>query len=470
MNQAKKNQNKYKVFFRRVSSTNQDLAMQESADALYREKYLPSEILILNEDGVSANKLNIEQRPEMKKLIQLIINNQVDIIFAFDRTRLFRDFYEGNFFVNLCRKHNVRIFFTSAGYGHQQATDNILVEGVMNIVSDVEGKNIARRTEEARKRYPPRKLGYIKQKETKQYSKDPAKKDALLLFFSEIRKITTHRDLEHSLKEFSKVLKTTPNQLLKIAKDPFYAGYDLTTGKNKLAHVEPYLSYEEFQKLQVNNAVILSYQEMEQSLKNQDIYDLCCGICRNPMKFHFNVLDNKAWYSCSRKHTKNLIATEDLFLIINRSLEKFIEHLDTEQLIKDSRNFFHSMRKNTEAELKTLEIKKHHLMEKIILETNDFRNWRENSHYVELTELENKQKGFLNQVEQKKDLLLENESLVGMVKEYLHKSRQANPFFLTSLLIQELYVYPNEVNIEVSKLDYLSDLQTQYVLKGDELI
>lgn len=462
--------NKYKVFFRRVSSINQDLAMQESADSIYRENYIPSEILILNEDGVSANKLNIEQRPQMKKLINLIINNQVDVVYAFDRTRLFRDFYEGNYFVTLCRKHNVKIFFTSAGYGHQQATDSTFLEGVMNIVSDVEGKNIARRTAEARKRYPPRKLCYIKQKEIKQYIQDPEKKDALLLFFSAISKVTTHRDLEQTLKEFKKILKTTPNQLLKIAKDPFYAGYDLTTGKNKLPHVEPYLSYEEFQKFQANNTVILTYQEIEQSLKNQDIYVVACGICRKPMKFNLNVPDEKAWYSCSRKHPKALIATEDLFLIINKFLEKIIEHLNTELLLKDSRHFFHLIQKDIDTELKTLEIKKQNLLEKIILETDDFSIWRENPHYVELTKLENVQKGFLNQIEVKKDLLLENESLVELVKDYLHKCRQANPFFLTSLLIQKLYVYPSEVNIEVSKFDYLHDFQSQYTFKGDDLL
>jgi predicted site-specific integrase-resolvase len=468
MVQTIKSKNKYKVFFRRVSTINQDLAMQESADAMYRENYIPEEILIMNEDGVSANKLDIEKRPQMKKLIQMIINDQVDIIYAFDRSRLFRDFYESNYFVALCKKHKVKIFFTSSGNG-QQASDSTLLEGVMNIVSDVEGKNIARRTEEARKRYPPRKLGYIKQKETKQYSKDPAKKDALLLYFSAIRKVTTHKNLEQTLKEFNKILKTTPNRLLKIAKDPFYAGYDLTTGKNKLEHVEPYLSYEEFQKLQANNTVILTYQEMEQSLKNQDIYNTCCGICSKPMKFHFNVPAQKAWYSCSRKHPKSLLATEDLFLIINKSLEKIIESLDTEQLLKDSRQFFNLIRKNIETELKTLEIRRHHLMENIILQTDDFSNWRENPHYVELTKLEENQKSFLNQIEEKKDLLLENESLAGLVKDYLHKCRQANPFFLTSVLIQKLYVYPNEVNIEVSKFDYLQDFQSQYIFNGDDL-
>lgn len=470
MVQTVKNKSKYKVFFRRVSTTNQDLAMQESADSMYRKNYIPSEILILNEDGVSANKLDIGKRPQMKKLIQMIINNQVEIVYAFDRSRLFRDFYESNYFVSLCKKHNVKIFFTSAGNGHQQATDSTLLEGVMNIVSDVEGKNIARRTEDARKRYPPRKLGYIKQKDPKQYIKDPSKKDALLQFFTAIKKVTTHIDLEKTLKEHKKILKTTTNQLIKIAKDPFYAGYDLTTGKNKLSHVEPYLSFEGFEELQAHNTLLLTYQEIEQSLRNQDIYNVSCGICRKPMKFHMNIPAEKAWYSCSRKHSKTVIRTEDLSLIINNSLEKIIQHLNTELLLKDSRQFFYLIRKKVDAELKSLEVKKHSVMEKIIFETDDFTSWRENPHYVELTKLENIQKNFLNQIEEKQDFLLENENLVKLVNDYLHKCRESNPFFLASMLLQTLYVYPNEVNIEVAKFDYLSDLQTQYVLKGEKLL
>lgn len=464
------NKNKYKVFFRRVSTTNQDLAMQESADAMYREKYITSEILIMNENGVSANKLDINHRPQMKRLIQMIINNQVDVIYAFDRSRLFRDFYESNYFVSLCKKNNVKIFFTSAGNGHQQATDSTLIEGVLNIVSDVEGKNIARRTEEARKRYPPRKLGYIKQKETKQYIKDPSKKDALIQFFLAIQSVTTHKNLEETLKEYKKILKSTTNQLIKIAGDPFYAGFDLTNGKNKLSHVEPYLSYENLEELKAQNTVILTYQEIGRSLKNQDIYNVSCGICRKPMKFHMNIPAEKAWYSCSRKHSKTLIGTESLFLIINKSLGKIIEHLNTELLLKDSKHFFHLIQKNVDSELKSLELKKHSVMEKIIFETDDFTSWRENPPYVELTKLENIQKNFLNQITEKKDLLLENETLVKLVKDYLLKCRQTNSFFLTSMLIQTLYVYPNEINIEVNKFDYLQDFQTQYIFKGDELL
>ncbi|PHA24284.1 hypothetical protein COE84_00130 [Bacillus wiedmannii] len=58
---------KYHVFFRRVSTAGQDLAMQEAADAPFREKLLPEEIMIMEEDAVSANKLSIHDRRKTKR-------------------------------------------------------------------------------------------------------------------------------------------------------------------------------------------------------------------------------------------------------------------------------------------------------------------------------------------------------------------------------------------------------------------
>jgi DNA invertase Pin-like site-specific DNA recombinase len=53
---------------------------------------------------------------------------------------------------------------------------NVFLEGLLNIFSEIEENNIARRTKEARKRYPLKKLGYKKHKEPMQYRQDPNKK------------------------------------------------------------------------------------------------------------------------------------------------------------------------------------------------------------------------------------------------------------------------------------------------------
>ncbi|MFD0828462.1 recombinase family protein [Neobacillus sp. M.A.Huq-85] len=137
MIQTKENITKYKVFYRRANITNQNLEMQESADALYRENYSPSEILIMNENGVSANT-TIENRPQMKKLYQMIMKDQIDLIYVYDRSRLFRDFYLFNDFLLLCKKHNVNIFYTSTGNGYQKETHSTLLDNLF--IKDSKGK------------------------------------------------------------------------------------------------------------------------------------------------------------------------------------------------------------------------------------------------------------------------------------------------------------------------------------------
>jgi DNA invertase Pin-like site-specific DNA recombinase len=128
---TEENITKYKVFYRRSNITNQNLEMQKSADALYRENYSHSEILIMNENGVSANT-TIENRPQMKRLIQMIMMDQIDLVYVYERSRLFRDFYAINNFVLLCRKHNVNIFYTSTGNCHQQETHYKLLDYLFN--------------------------------------------------------------------------------------------------------------------------------------------------------------------------------------------------------------------------------------------------------------------------------------------------------------------------------------------------
>jgi site-specific DNA recombinase len=80
----------------------------------------------------------------MKRLISLIKEKKVHSIYAFDRSRLFHDFYEGMEFNELRVKYDVQIIYTSVGNGNIPANDDIFVEGLLSMFSDIEGKNIAR--------------------------------------------------------------------------------------------------------------------------------------------------------------------------------------------------------------------------------------------------------------------------------------------------------------------------------------
>ncbi|MGE2624275.1 hypothetical protein ACQH8C_24300, partial [Escherichia coli] len=117
---------------------------------------------------------------------------------------------------------------------------------------DAEGKSIARRSREIQKRYPPQKLGYIKDKVAKKYQKNEEKAPLLTSFFTDIAKLTSVDELALLLKKYSKELKCSDERLIKIASDPFYAGYDLSKDTINLPYVDAYLSLEEFNRIQLN--------------------------------------------------------------------------------------------------------------------------------------------------------------------------------------------------------------------------
>lgn len=198
------NSQKKHVFFRRVSTAGQDIITQEAADLPFREKLPHNGILIIDEIATSANKKSISERPEMQRLTSLIKENKVHSIYAFDRSRLFRDFYEGMEFNDLRAKYNVQVIYTSVGNGNMPASDDVFVEGLLSMFSDIEGKNIARRSREARLRYPAKKFGYQKQKETKRFLHDTAKQESVQQYFTALREISSLDDLYKVVKEYRK--------------------------------------------------------------------------------------------------------------------------------------------------------------------------------------------------------------------------------------------------------------------------
>ena len=464
----KMNERKYHVFFRRVSTAGQDIAMQITADATYREHLLPEEILVFEENAVSANKLSLQERPEMTKIISLIKQDKVHTVYAFDRTRLFRDTYEANAFTDLRKKHNVQLVLTSTDSGNIQATEDIFLEGLLNIFSDIEGKNIARRSKEARRMYPPKKSGYIKVAETKQYMKDPNKQQAIEQFFVSLDGITTTKELVKLLPLYRKLLKKSNEKLIEMARDPFYAGYDLSRGNNRLLHVEPYISLEKFQSIQeTQGAIFNSYFEQINTLREQDAYVPICGYCKNPMRYKIDEINNQALYTCSRSHKKVAITVHDLATIVRMLLHEIITKLDSKNLLKHSRKQFSAIRNELESQLALLEKQLTATMEKIVLDIGYSTNWQEHAEYQKTILLKKEKEKLLNLLTEKKSLLQDNKEIVEAVENYLHDYADINPSFMYSMFIRQLTIFPEGIDVEVSKFDYLTDLETVLIYKGD---
>ncbi|AQX56261.1 hypothetical protein [Priestia flexa] len=278
-------------------------------------------------------------------------------------------------------------------------------------------------------------------------------------------------ELDNVLTKYKKLLKKKPDDLLKLATDPFYAGYDLNNGENKLQHVEPYLSLKSFKDLQTKNVMISQYANKKTELLNENTFEPYCGKCEKPMKFKFSVLEDKAWYTCSNQsnHPKILLSTQDLTCVVNRILDKALQELDTSKIIKDSRQYFNNMRKVIHKELSAITRKKEQLRQRIILENDELTNWRDSPTYSELSKLEDMQQQLLKEVNEKEELLLDNKELTMLATEYLLKSKQKNLFSLAPMLVERLDIYPGKINITMSRFDYLKHLNNQYVFKGGNL-
>jgi DNA invertase Pin-like site-specific DNA recombinase len=459
------------IFFRRVSTAGQELTMQEAADLSYRDKLFDEQFIIIDEFAMSANKKAIAERPEMQKLITLIQKDKVQTLYAFDRTRLFRDYYEGMEFTDLCLKHGVQIIYTSEGNGHIKSTDDILLEGFLNMFSDIEGKNIARRTEESRRRYPSQKFGYIKNKELKTYQKDPNRKELIEQYFNSLEEISTLDDLCVVIKEFQNALKYTDKKLIALASDPFYAACDIKIAHNKLKHVEPYIELNSFLQLQENKGHLFkAYLKRIELLETQNIFNPYCGLCRKPMQYRKDKTSNKGYYTCARKHLKITINFIDLKQIVKQVLKEVITKLDSKQMIYNSYKILREIKKDFIKEIKAYEYQINEIMEELILDTEEYSgDWKNDLKYKKINQLKTERESLLEELNTKENLLHDNKKIGEMAKENMINGINNNLTFIYSMFVSNLYIYHNLIDVEVFMFNYLPEIQSELIYQGGEI-
>ncbi|WP_409291122.1 recombinase family protein [Peribacillus sp. SCS-37] len=464
------NSQKKHVFFRRVSTAGQDILTQEAADLPYREKLPDDEILIINEIATSANKKAINERPEMQRLISLVKDKKVHTIYAFDRSRLFRDFYEGMEFNDLRTKYNVQVIYTSVGNGNMPASDDVFVEGLLSMFSDIEGKNIARRSREARLRYPAKKFGYLKQKETKRFLPDSSKREGVEQYFVALKGVGSLDDLYKVMKVYRKKFKKTDEQLISMARDPFYAGYDLDKGTNKLHHVTPYISIEEFIQLQRSSGEIFkAFLERKKSLKGQNMYSPYCGYCQKLLIYKIEEESNRAYYSCSTKlHPKVTVPITDLSKIIRCTLSEITQNFDAEKLIHHSLNCYRAIKKHLEAEMNSIDQNLNGILEEIVLGSDDYSaDWKDDPIYKRKQLLKQEYQNCLEQIKENQHALQKNKSVIKAIQGAL-VNQSNNTSMLCDMLINGIWVYESNIQVDVFFFDYLQEMEKEIIFEGED--
>lgn len=466
--------NKFHIFFRRVSSANQDLATQIEFDRPYREACEEDKILIMNEDDTSANKLRVAQRPKIPDIIQMIKEDKVEKVYAYDRTRLFRDYYEAQDFCNVCNKHNVNIIFTSTSNGHMPFTGDLFIEGILNLFGDIEGKNIARRTSEARRKYPPRKFGYRKT-EDKKYHKLDETRAIIEEFFEELKNIESMETLIIFLKKYRQAFGKgrTDENLMRMASDPFYAGYDLHEGEYKLPHVDPFLSKESF--LQIQKQIGPLMKTYETHVKGvQSLYTNFpkCGYCHTPLRPRLTADRSASSISCSQGHDRVSHTTQTINEAVNETIKKVLVHLDAEQLVADSNYKLKEIRKTLKQEMSKISKQIKQASDDILFsdEKNYDLKWEETEQYLEMQELYKIYRHYEEELNEKHKLLVENRQLYQLTLEAIQKQLEMNISALANLLINEVRLFENTIEIDVNKFDYVRNFDTEIILHQEVIL
>ena len=460
---------KLHIFFRRVSSANQDLATQIEFDRPYRELCNEEQIVEVNEDDTSANKLSVAQRPKIMDIIQLIKEDKVEKVYAYDRTRLFRDYYEGQEFCHTCIEHDVEIIFTSSSNGHMGFTGDFFIEGLLNLFGDIEGKNIARRTIEARRKYPSKKYGYVKTKQ-KKYQKATEIESSLVQFFEEIQQIDSLELFTQFLLKYRKLLAKPDDTLIRMAIDPFYAGYDLHEGEYQLPHVDPFITKETFLQIQGQlNPLIKAYEANIQKLRELYIDYPKCGYCLKSLKPRFNSDRTAVYFSCSKGHTKVYYDTFTINKTAMEVIEQVIAKLDVNQLLIDSTNKMKEIRRmikqaqnKTEALLKEAE-------NAILFSQKGYdQEWNEKENYQEVLSLQKQYRLNEEELKKKQQLLIENKQLHQLIIEAIEKQAELNVTALCDLLIKEVRLYEQSIEVDVNKCDYILHFDNEMILQLEE--
>ena len=127
----------------RVSTAGQNINQQISlAKVFFAQKNIDTEkVQYYLDDNVSANKLALDKRPELNRLLMEIKQGKVKTVLVQSRDRLARNFYEYTDLVKEFHKYNVQVIFTDSG--QPGFSKSLSLEALQGIFPQSDGKNIA---------------------------------------------------------------------------------------------------------------------------------------------------------------------------------------------------------------------------------------------------------------------------------------------------------------------------------------
>ncbi|TFB13588.1 hypothetical protein E3U55_15830 [Filobacillus milosensis] len=360
---------KYGVYIR-VSGNSQSENLQiEAAKKWMEANGIPiSEVEFFNEHALSANKVVMENRPQLMRLLDAVKSGEITCVLVFTRCRLARNFFEYNEILDIFYAANIDVFFTC----NETApfSKDYLIEGIYGIQIQSEGANIKARLQDVHKINPPQKFGYVKREkqkseepeiEQKRYCVDERYHYKIIKAFENIASVKSYDELLSLILRNKKEMKrNSVEDTWKIFRSPFYAGhYQKGPHYYLLEHVQPMIDLELFHEVQ------RVLEQFEQKLidsiitsREQSFVTPICKECGSKMAHKNTIVGKSAYYKCS-KHKNIIITTTE----VNQHLKESIIELIGSLCEKDIKFV---CRRAINSSIKALEKKKKELGNQLI--------------------------------------------------------------------------------------------------------
>ncbi|WP_340082245.1 recombinase family protein [Terribacillus sp. FSL K6-0262] len=434
------------AIYTRVSSRGQSVAMQLKLAKNYVASNNLTNIEFFNDFAVSANKVEIKKRPELKKLLAQVEAGNISIVVVYSRDRLARNFYEYMNIIKLLNKHKVEVVFTAVE--QSPYTVDVDSEGMHGIFTQMDGRNIANRSRDARKIRPTQVYGFERVITTKDKVKFIANKDSDFLrrLYESFIKSSDGLEVLKVIENFAAELRSKDYlRIMKYLRNPFFAGCADINGKlQRLDHVEELVSVADFNKVQFklekNRDII--YNALEEYSKENIIIPEC-AICKRSMSRR-RTLSNPAVFYCRRKHKEITITRQALLEEVEVKLRSYVSNLNLKEVYKECNAVIVELQKqlNTLKNNKRIEVDKLH--NKIV--RNIMRDEISDNLLLSEKDLMNQIDEIDQQLIRLKEAKMELSDLAEIVRDHLKKRLQVTntkiliQFFISSIEVSEDFI------------------------------
>lgn len=327
--------------YKRTSSGGQDLKLQTETNAEYLRDIPEEEKLIFTDFDVSANKLAMENRPALSRMIKLIEGGMISKVVVYERDRLARNVYEYIYIVKKFYDHEIDVIFTATDA--PSFSKDLFLETWYGLSAQFEGKKISTRLSDARKRNPASLIGYIKKMVKKEngtsqriYKADPKNSKDLAQLFLAFSKVESREDIFEVIMNYRGLLNRNELRVIDILRTPFFAAhFEGADGLyHKLPNVEAIITLDLFKLVQkkleefdhgLQQGITLSQKAAR--------IEPSCSKCKNKLKLKKGNIGETGRYSCS-KHRKNSISALELNEKIIESVKEVLCQISTDSIKK----------------------------------------------------------------------------------------------------------------------------------------